>query len=459
MKSNKEINSSAVRTIETLSHDGRGIARVEGKTVFVVGALPGETVESSTYKRSKRFDEAMCDKVLFAAQERVSPACPHFYGISTNPEDESSRTKSICGGCSLQHLNIQYQHQHKQAVLLEQLKHFGHVEPQKISVPLTEASPWGYRHRARLSVRWSDKKNILYIGFRERMYPRRITDMTTCEILLPDVGKKIADLRTLIASLEAKQYIPQIEVAAGDEATVLIVRHQGTLSEKDREKLLVFGKEHNFWILLQAGSIEKLEWLLPEKPAPLFYWLHEENLIFYFHPAHFTQVNPKLNQQLVKKALELLNPQLHETILDLFCGLGNFSLPLAKRAKQVVGVEGSEMMVNQASFNAKANNLTNVSFHAADLSNISFREMSWAKCAYDKILLDPARTGALEVVHSIEQWNPRTIVYVSCNPATLARDADVLVNQKGYVLREAGIADMFPHTSHVESIALFEKNI
>ncbi len=464
MKSHHRTESSTPKNIETLSHDGRGIARVDGKTIFVVGALPGETVESSTYKRHKKFDEAMCDKVLapltdeiLGSSERAKPQCPHFYGIPTNLADESSRTKSICGGCSLQHLNIQTQRHHKEAVLLEQLKHFGHVEPQKISSPLTDNVSWGYRHRARLSVRWSDKKNTLYVGFRERMYPRRITDMQTCEILLPAVGKKIVELRLLIESLEAKQHIPQIEVAAGSEACALIIRHQVPLCEHDREKLVDFGQKNNFWILLQAGSIDKLEWLLPIEPAPLFYRLHEENLTFFFQPAHFTQVNPGLNQELVKQAVQLLNPQPHETILDLFCGLGNFSLPLAKRAKHVVGVEGSEMMVKQAQLNADANYLTNTNFYAADLSNVSFREMSWAQHTYDKILLDPARTGALEIVHSIEQWNSNTIVYVSCNPATLARDADILVNQKGYILQEAGIADMFPHTSHVESIALFVK--
>jgi 23S rRNA (uracil1939-C5)-methyltransferase len=434
--------------IETLSHDGRGIARVDGKTVFVVGALPGEMVEFSTYKRHKRYDEAMCDKVIVSVEERATPACPHFYGISS---------KSICGGCSLQHLNVQSQREHKQGVLLEQLKHFGHVAPEKIAEPLIDSSSWGYRRRARLSVRWSDKRNLLYVGFRERIYPRQIAEMNSCEILLPAIGKKIRDTRTLIESLDAKQYITQIEVAAGEDAVVLIFRHQIDLSESDKEKLLDFGLRNNFWILLQAGSIDNLEWLLPAEPQPLFYKLHEEDLTFFFHPAHFTQVNPGLNQKLVKKSLQLLNPQLHETILDLFCGLGNFSLPLAKRAKQVVGVEVSEMMVNQAQLNAKANHLTNASFFAADLSNISFREMPWAQTHYDKILLDPARMGALEIVHSIEQWNPSTIVYVSCNPATLARDANILVNQKGYVLREAGIADMFPHTSHVESIALFEK--
>jgi 23S rRNA (uracil1939-C5)-methyltransferase len=290
------------------------------------------------------------------------------------------------------------------------------------------------------------------------MYPRRITDMNTCEVLLPAIGQKIGALRDLIASLEAKQHIAQVEIAAGDEACALIIRHLIDLSVSDREKLIEFAQKNNYWILLQAGNIDNLEWLFPQEPSPLFYRLHDENLTFFFHPAHFTQVNPGLNQQLVKRALELLDPQPHENILDLFCGLGNFSLPLAKRAKKVVGVEGSDIMVHQATFNANANHINNTNFYTANLSNLSFREMSWAKESYDKILLDPARAGALEVVHSIEQWNPHAIVYISCNPATLARDADILVNQKGYTLEEAGIADMFPHTAHVESMALFKKH-
>lgn len=440
--------------IETLSHDGRGVGRIDGKTVFVSGALPGETVQIRTYKHHKNFDEALCEAVLKASTERTSPKCSHF---------------SSCGGCNLQHLYPESQRQHKQAVLLEQLKHFGQVEPDEILLPLSDDPPWEYRYRARLSVRYSEKKDTVYVGFRELTHPRLITEMSTCAILHPLVGKNIVALRELIASLSVKQHIAQIEVAAGDEMCALIFRNLVPLSPEDQEKLIRFGENYGFWIILQPSNIEKLEWLLPEKPTPLFYQLRvdchnydnlpEEKFKFFFEPAHFTQVNPRMNQKLVQRALQLLQPQNHETILDLFCGLGNFSLPLAKYAKCVVGVEGSEVMVQQAIHNAQANHLHNTHFHAADLSKISFKDAPWAKeiyGKYDKILLDPARTGALEIVHSIEQWQPKTIVYVSCNPATLARDAGILVHKKGYRLRKAGIADMFPHTSHVESIALFE---
>lgn len=433
--------------IESLSHDGRGIARIDGKTVFVTGALPGETVQIRYYKRSKKFDEAVCENILEASADRVKPLCPHF---------------SMCGGCNLQHLNSDSQRQHKQAVLLEQLKHFGQVEPENILLPLYADPPWAYRYRARLSVRYLEKKDSIYVGFRELTHPRLITDMQTCEILVSAVGKNIQVLRDLIRSLQVKKHIPQIEIAAGDGACALIFRNMVPLPESDREKLCHFGQQHGFWIILQSGNIDNLEWLLPEKPQFLSYRLSDENLSFFFEPAHFTQVNPQINQKLIQKALALLEPQSHETILDLFCGLGNFSLPIAKYAKNVVGVEGSEKMVRQAEYNAQANQLTNTHFYAADLSHISFREMPWAQNIhgkYDKILLDPARTGALEIVHSIEQWNPEKIVYVSCNPATLARDAGILVHQKGYQLRQAGIADMFPHTSHVESIAVFERAI
>lgn len=433
--------------IDSLSHDGRGVARIDGKTVFVSGALPGETVQVHIYKNHKRFDEAICEKVCEnPSPERVSPQCPYF-----------SASLSSCGGCSLQHLNSESQRQHKQTTLLEQLKHFGHVVPEIISPPLFDTSPWGYRHRARLSVCLAEKRNQIKVGFRQHINPRSLTDMNTCDILIPAIGKNIAALRALIGSLEVKRHISHIEVAAGDGSCMLIFRHLVPLPPKDREKLVDFGKTNNLWILLQSESIENLEWLFPATPQLLFYKLIQENLIFYFHPAHFTQINAGLNQKLVQRVLQSLNPQSHETILDLFCGLGNFSLPLAKRAQKVVGIEASEMMVQQAKFNAQENHLTNLAFHAADLSNTAFLKQSWAKTAYDKILLDPARTGALEIVQSIEQLSPKTIVYVSCNPSTLARDADILVNQKGYILREVGIADMFPHTSHVESIALFER--
>lgn len=430
--------------IDSLSHDGRGVARIEGKTVFVAVALPNETVDVRYYKRHKAYDEAICDTVLVASSHREIPRCTHF---------------SSCGGCVLQHISSEFQHSHKQSVLLEQLQHFGLVQPDFLLPPLYDESPWGYRFRARLSARFSDVKKTMYVGFREKTHARRITEMHTCDILIPAVGEKIDALRVLLDSLEAKQHISQIEIAAGDEACALIFRHMIPLSTSDREKLLSFGLSNSFWIILQGSTIDKLEWLLPEVPTELFYRLTNENLIFYFHPAHFTQVNPTMNQKLVHRALALLNPQSNETILDLFCGLGNFSLPIAKRAKSVVGVEGSQAMVKQAEYNAKKNSITNAYFHVADLNDIAFRNASWVKhgLGYDKILLDPSRAGALEIVQSMDQWNPKAIVYVSCNPATLARDAGILVQQKGYRLSKAGIADMFPHTSHVESIALFER--
>lgn len=427
--------------IDALSHDGRGIAKIEGKTVFVTAALPGETVEIRYYKKHKHYDEAVCETVLEASSDRVDALCPHF---------------SSCGGCNMQHMSSKFQHQHKQSVLLEQLEHFGHVTPEKLIPPLYDSFPWEYRHRARLSVRYDEKKGILYAGFRERTHPRFITDIKTCAILEPRLGKHIHALRDVIGSLEAKKDIPQVEIAATDENCALIFRHMVPLSQSDRQKLLQFAQAYGFWIILQPNKINNLEWLFPNTPQPLFYRLFAEDLNFYFEPSHFTQVNPRMNQKLVQQAITMLAPQLDENILDLFCGLGNFSLPLAKRAKFVTGIEGSEVMVNQAKKNAKANGLNNTDFYMADLSHRSFKEAAWANKKYDKLLLDPSRAGALEVVHMIEQWEPKIIVYVSCNPATFARDAGILVHQKGYHLRQVGIADMFPHTSHVESIALFE---
>lgn len=435
-------------TVEALSHDGRGIARIDGKTVFIAGALPGEKVDIRYYKRHKNFDEAICETVLDASPERMEPRCSHF---------------SLCGGCSLQHLSPQAQHLHKQSVLIEQLKHFAKTQPDVVLPPLFDESSWGYRYKARLSVRYSEKKGSVFVGFREKTHPRFIAQIEQCHVLLSSVGLCIKALHELIESLDAKRDIPQIEIAAGDEICALIIRHMSSLSNADREKLLAFGKKYHFWMISQPGgqdSLKSLDETLPLE-STLFYRLPEEDLTFYFHPAHFTQINPRMNQKLVQRALELLKPEPDEIILDLYCGLGNFSLPLAKRAKHVIGVEGSNTMVQQAQYNAKMNNINNVYFSTADLSDIAFRDMPWAKGKYDKILLDPARAGALEIVQSIEAgsktWHPKSIVYVSCNPATLARDAGILVQEKGYRLREAGIADMFPHTSHVESIALFER--
>jgi len=443
--------------IEKLSHDGRGIARVEGKTVFVAGALPGETVELKFYHQKSRFDEAVCEKIILSSPDRAVPTCPHF---------------SVCGGCSLQHLSPEKQREYKQTVLLEQFQHFGHVQPEITAPPVLDKA-FGYRHRARLSVKYVEKLDMVHVGFREKIHPRWVTDTAVCSILHPMIGEKIQLLRELIAELEIKREIPQVEIAMGDKECALIFRHLKPIQQEDRTRLAAFGKQHGFWILLQASNLDNLEWLLPEKPQFLTYTLprgvltytpvsekqpvhrEEETLVYFFSPAHFTQVNPYVNRQLIQRVLELLAPKPDETILDLFCGLGNFSLPLARYAGKVIGVEGGENMVFQAKYNADQNQIVNAEFYTADL----FKPLNnhvWASQPYDKILLDPPRTGAQEIVQTIERWNPKSIVYVSCNPATLARDAGILVHQKGYRLIETGIADMFPHTAHVESVALFQ---
>lgn len=454
MKKNRRIPQTYSLTpvkisIDSLSHDGRGIARVDGKTTFVTGALPGETIEMVYYQNHPHFDEAIAETVLEASHERTTPLCPHFLR---------------CGGCNLQHLNSMAQRQHKQNVLLEQLQHFGQmtsVPSEAIFSPLYDTSsqgPWEYRYRARLSVQYSNKKDKVFVGFRERIHSRFVTDMQTCDILLPMIGKNIAALREFMNSLDGKAQIPQIEIVADDTVCALIVRHLAPLSENDQKKWIAFGELYHYWIISQPGSINKLVWLLPNTPQDFSYRYIEADIQYYFNPAHFTQVNPRMNQRLIHKALELLDPQSTDTVLDLFCGLGNFSLPIAKKVKAVVGVEGSQMMVDQAAYNAKANDIHNAFFYMSDLSIVlgakDFRKASWVR-PVDKILLDPSRAGALEIVNSIELWNPACIVYVSCNPATLARDAGILVNEKGYRLVQAGIADMFPHTSHVESLALF----
>lgn len=436
-------------SIDALSHDGRGIARINGKTTFVTGALPGETVEVVYYQNHNHFDEAICEIVIEPSSERTTPLCPHFLR---------------CGGCNLQHLDPAAQRQHKQNVLLEQFQHFGQITSipsEKIFSQLYDPSshgPWEYRYRARLSVQYSPKKDTVFAGFRERIHSRFVTDTQTCDVLVPAIGKNIAAMREFLNTLDGKAQIPQIEIVADDTVCALIVRHLTPLTDNDKEKWIAFGELHHYWIISQPGSIHQLVWLLPNTPHTFSYRYIDADITYYFHPAHFTQVNPRMNQLLIKKALELLDPQSTDTILDLFCGLGNFSLPIAKKVKAVVGVEGSQMMVDQAEYNAKANDIHNAFFYMSDLSIITgskdFRKASWVR-PVDKILLDPSRAGALEIVNSIELWNPKCIVYVSCNPATLARDAGILVNEKGYHLVQVGIADMFPHTSHVESIALF----
>jgi 23S rRNA (uracil1939-C5)-methyltransferase len=427
--------------IEKFSHDGRGIARIDGKTTFIQGALPGETVVFQYIKRKSAFDEGITLSVENPSPNRVEPRCPHF---------------GVCGGCSLQHLSPVVQIQEKQSLFLDILSRIGHCQPESILPPLV-GPIWHYRHKARLSVKYNKKAQSVWLGFRKKNLGRQVMDIGPCPILHQQVDEQINHLRELITTLDSPENIAQVEVAAGDETIALIFRNLAALSPTDEEKLTAFAQQTGFRIFLQPKGPDTVYQLYPtESNEYLQYQLPSEQITFSFYPTDFTQINTGLNRLMVPLALELLALDPRDAVLDLFCGLGNFSLPIAKHCNKVIGIEGSDAMVARAQMNATLNHLSNVEFIAANLDDERIGDLL-AIYPVNKLLLDPARTGALEVVKQIERIAPQRIVYVSCNPATLARDAGILVNEKGYRMTKAGVMDMFPHTDHVESIALFEK--
>jgi 23S rRNA (uracil1939-C5)-methyltransferase len=431
-----------------LSHDGRGVARRPqgdanpGKTVFVAGALPGETVMAQQTGRHRSFDEAKTVEVLVASPDRVEPRCPHF---------------GTCGGCALQHLAESRQIHAKQRVLLESLERIGHVAPERVLPPLTDAA-WGYRRKGRFSVRRVEKKDKTLVGFREQD-PRFVADLRECHTVIPQIGQRIAALSALVDGMDGRRDIPQIEFIAGDareefDGVALVFRHLQPLSEGDLAKLEAFAREHRFAIFLQPGGIDSVHPLWPADPQ-LAFRLPRWDIAFAFRPLDFIQVNAGLNEKMIALALELLDVQPGERVLDLFCGLGNFTLPLARGAGHVVGVEGDAGLIRRARENAQRNELGNVEFHAADLATDLSAQL-WMKSGFDKLLLDPPRSGADVVLKQLPLKGLQRIVYVSCHPGSLARDAGYLVNERGWKLRAAGVMDMFPHTAHVESIAMFE---
>jgi 23S rRNA (uracil1939-C5)-methyltransferase len=426
--------------INSLSHEGRGIAHIQGKTTFVHGALADEKVICKITKYHRRYNEGKVIQVLEPSSYRTKPACAHF---------------GICGGCSMQHIDMKYQIQLKQQTLLEQLKHFGCVEPEML-LPALSGNPWGYRGKARLGVRYVIKKEKLLVGFRES-FSNYLADIETCAVLNPHIGNRINDLSSMIATLTQYDQIAQIEVAAGDKAIALIFRHMTPLPEVDLEKIRQFGQQHNFHIYLQPNPPERVHKIWPlDQNERLTYTLADDNLEMQFHPLDFTQVNSEINPLMIKQAIQLLDLKSTDHVLDLFCGLGNFTLPIARKAEQVIGIEGSGEMVKRAEENANHNHIQNTAFYAANLME-SIESEPWLHKQYDKILLDPPRTGAKEIIALFPRLSAQKIVYVSCNPATLARDAKELVHTYGYRLKKAGVINMFPHTSHIEAMALFEK--
>lgn len=427
-------------SIESLSHDGRGVAHhSDGKTIFVDSALPGEEVEYVYTNQRSKFDEGRCVNVIKAHEGRVIPDC-EFY--------------DVCGGCSMQHLSTEAQIEHKQTILLEQLTHFGGATAEEVLPPMTD-EPWAYRRKARLGVKYVHKKETALVGFREKQ-SSLITNITSCSILDKRVDKLIQPLRELISGLISKEGIPQIEVACGDDKVALVFRHMQSLSKLDKKALIDFATLHQVELYLQPAGPPSVEKIYPDDGNErLTYRLDDFDLEMLFHPMDFTQVNAGINRKMLALAIELLDPQSDERILDLFCGLGNFSLPIARKAGHVTAVEGDKAMVLRGQENAKHNGLDNLSFYMANLAG-EFYNAPWASEGFDKILIDPPRSGAYEIVQHLPAFGANCIVYVSCNPATLARDASVLIEQ-GYRLKKVGVMDMFPQTAHVESIALFVK--
>ncbi len=425
--------------IASLDAKGLGLAEHEGKKLRVFDALPGERVRAR-YLFGRNFrGRAETLEVLRASADRVEPRCPHF---------------GDCSACSLQHMSVQAELELKQAALLMQLRETGQVEPQTVFAPL-EGPVWNYRRKARLSVRDVAAKQRVLVGFRERN-GRFVADMGQCHILRDEVTGLLPDLARLLESMDGKAEIPQVEIACGDGQCALIIRHLAELTVADMQRLREFSKLDGVGLYLQPGGPETVHLLAPEG-FQLTYRIEQPALRFNFEPLDFLQVNGGLNQLMIIRALELLEPQPSDNVLDLFCGLGNFTLPLATRAASVTGVEGSEDMVERARGNAVLNGLVNVVFHSADLYQQVETLPPWKEAKFDKVLLDPPRTGALELLPWIAACGAGTVLYISCNPQTLARDAGVLVHQLGFRLSGAGIMNMFPHTTHSEAIALFER--
>ncbi len=426
--------------IGAVSHDGKGIAAIGGKKVFVPGGLRGETVRILRRKRRKSFDEAELLDVLEPSPERIAPRCRAF---------------GVCGGCALQHVPAKEQRAIKFRALQDSLTRIGGVAPERWLPPVyDEASEWGYRRRARLAVRDVPAKGRVLVGFREQHTPY-IADMTRCEVLAPPLDGLIEPLSDLIGGLTIRRRLPQIEVAVADNATELVFRVLDPPTPEDETRLADFAREHAVRIALQPGGPGTIRRLHPADAEPLRYALPAHAVTLEFDATDFVQVNGAVNRLMVDRALDLLDLRPEHRVLDLFCGIGNFSLPLARRAQFVLGVEGEERMVARATANATLNGLGNCEFRAADLAAVDGRE-SWLREPWDRVLLDPARSGAAEAIRHLRAASAPRIVYVSCHPATLARDAGALVREHGYRLEGAGIIDMFPHTGHVEAIAVFK---
>ncbi len=436
--------SNTVLSIESLDLSAQGVAHDdEGKVVFVEGALPREKVRVEFSRHKKNYNKAQVVEVLQASPLRVTPRCPYF---------------GQCGGCVMQHLDADAQIAIKQRALEDMLRHIGRVQAAQILPPIYGAF-WGYRMKARFSARFVAKKGGMLVGFRERN-SRFVMDMEHCQVVPPHVSALLKPLRALLETLSVARRVPQIELAVGDAQTVLVLRHLEPLSAEDHDKLRQFAQEHQIQWWLQPKGPETAHPLEADQ-EDLYYSLPEYDLQMHFKPTDFTQVNHGINRVLIRRALALLDIQPHHRVVDLFCGLGNFTLPIARTAREVVGVEGSEVLIERARAAAQKHDLADrAQFSVLDLFQV---DEEWLQTLghFDRMLIDPPRDGAVAVAKAVSalpvQAQPERIVYVSCNPSTLARDAGILTHVGGYRLQAAGVVNMFPHTAHIESIAVFTK--
>lgn len=428
--------SEETGVVVALSHDGEGIVRA-GKTTLVAGALPGETIEFRRWRRHRQYDEGRLARVLQPAPDRVAPRCAHF---------------DICGGCALQHLDPARQLELKQQQLVESLERIARLTPPRWLDPIRSV-PWSYRRRARLGVKYVAKKGRVLVGFRERT-SHLIASIERCEVLAEPVGSLITPLAQLIEGLSIRERLPQIEVAVGESATALVLRVLSPPDARDLAALREFEARQGVSFFLQSGGPETVQALTPPGP-PLSYRLPDAGLRLEFSPTDFIQVNATANRALVQSACELLELRDDSNVLDLFCGLGNFSLALARRAGRVVGVEGDAALVERARSNARENGIAHAQFHVADLTATD-PSAPWLRERFSHVLLDPPRAGARELLPHLARLAPQRLLYVSCHPGTLARDLGLLVHEHGFRLLAAGVVDMFPHTAHVESVAVLQ---
>jgi 23S rRNA (uracil1939-C5)-methyltransferase len=422
-------------TVCGLTHEGEGVVH-GGKTVFVAGALPGERIRFRRTRRHRQHDDGQLLEVLEPSHQRVAPRCAHF---------------GVCGGCVLQHLAPQAQLAAKDAELKHTLAHVARVAPGSWLPPLT-GPVWGYRRRARLGAKFVRKKGCVVVGFRERAAPY-VAQLTACEVLAPPAGELIAPLAAMLTGLSIREHLPQIEVAVADNATALVLRVLQAPSDEDRVALRAFAAAQGVRLYLQPGGPDSVRALGAPGEA-LRYGLPRFGLELEFAPTDFIQVNGAVNQVLVARAAELLELTPDSAVLDLFCGLGNFTLALARCAGSAVGVEGEGSLIERARANAARNGIGNAQFHCADLATAPHAGLPWMRQPYTHVLLDPPRSGAREVLAAVAGLAPRRVLYISCHPGSLARDLEVLVHEHGFTLAAAGVVDMFPHTAHVESLAL-----